>query len=65
MHKRFSYNIYFVTFFWRLCNTVQSILPKQNEQSKQNKLELFGDVIGALSLFGLLFFSLIIVGIYQ
>lgn len=56
MLKSFSYNIYY-TYFAR---------PIRNlKQSNQAKLEILGDLIGAVSLFAMLFVGLFFVGLFQ
>lgn len=61
--KSFSHNIYYLYMF-RKC--VLADLTEQTEQTKQNISlirELIGDIIGAISLFAILFLTLILGGI--
>lgn len=62
-HKSFSHNIYYLYMF-RKC--VLADLTEQTEQTKQNISlirELIGDIIGAISLFAILFLALIFGGV--
>lgn len=61
--KSFSHNIYYLYMF-RKC--VLADLTERTEQTKQNISlirELIGDIIGAISLFAILFLTLILGGI--
>ena len=61
--KWFSHNIYYLYMF-RKC--VLADLTEQTEQTKQNISlirELIGDIIGAISLFAILFLALIFGGV--
>ena len=62
MDKQKSYNVYYPRSSSTICNSEQTDQP---EQSDQNILEILGDVIGALSLFGLLFVGLFFAGVYS
>ena len=62
MDKQKSYNVNYPRSSSTICNSEQTDQP---EQSDQNILEILGDVIGALSLFGLLFVGLFFAGIYS
>lgn len=59
MLKTFSYNIYY-TYFARPIRNL-----RQFKQSNQAKLEILGDLIGAVSLFAMLFVGLFFVGLFQ
>lgn len=69
-HKRFSHNIYYLYI------VSKSVFVKQTDQTEQTKQknlndqfnlfkEIAGDIIGAISLFALLFLGLFVVGVYQ
>ena len=62
-----SHNVNIVSFDSQNGNPVQSVLTKLSEQYQQNKqfFEFLGDLIGALSLFALLFVGLFFVGVFQ
>ena len=62
MDKQKSYNVNYPRSSSTICNSEQT---EQPEQSNQNILEILGDVIGAISLFGLLFVGLFFAGVYQ
>ena len=62
MDKKKSYNVNYPRSSSTICNSEQTDQP---EQSDQNILEILGDVIGALSLFGLLFVGLFFAGVYS
>ena len=62
MYKQKSYNVNYPRSSSTICNSEQTDQP---EQSDQNILEILGDVIGALSLFGLLFVGLFFAGVYS
>ena len=62
MYQQKSYNVNYPRSSSTICNSEQTDQP---EQSKQNILEILGDVIGALSLFGLLFVGLFFAGVYS
>ena len=62
MEEKLSYNVNYPRSSSTICNSEQT---EQPEQSNQNILEILGDVVGALSLFGLLFVGLFFAGIYQ
>jgi hypothetical protein len=62
MYKQKSYNVNYPRSSSTICNSEQTDQP---EQSEQNILEILGDVIGALSLFGLLFVGLFFAGVYS
>lgn len=62
MDKQKSYNANYPRSSSTICNSEQTDQP---EQSNQNILEILGDVIGALSLFGLLFVGLFFAGVYS
>jgi len=62
MDKQKSYNVNYPRSSSTICNSEQT---EQPEQSNQNILEILGDVVGALSLFGLLFVGLFFAGIYS
>ena len=62
-----SHNVNIVSLDSQNRNPVQSVLTKLSEQYQQNKqfFEFLGDLIGALSLFALLFIGLFFVGVFQ
>jgi hypothetical protein len=62
MYKQKSHNVNYPRSSSTICNSEQTDQP---EQSEQNILEILGDVIGALSLFGLLFVGLFFAGVYS
>ena len=62
MYEQKSYNENYPRSSSTICNSEQTDQP---EQSNQNILEILGDVIGALSLFGLLFVGLFFAGVYS
>ena len=62
MYKQKSYNVNYLRSSSTICNSEQTDQP---EQSEHNILEILGDVIGALSLFGLLFVGLFFAGVYS
>ena len=62
MDKHKSHNVNYPRSSSTICNSEQTDQP---EQSNQNILEILGDVIGALSLFGLLFVGLFFAGVYS
>ena len=62
MNQQKSYNMNYPRSGSTICNSEQTDQP---EQSEQNILEILGDVIGALSLFGLLFVGLFFAGVYS
>lgn len=62
MHEQKSYNVNYPRSSSTIYNSEQTDQP---EQSNQNILEILGDVIGALSLFGLLFVGLFFAGVYS
>ena len=62
MYQQKSHNVNYLRSGSPICNSEQTDQP---EQSEQNILEILGDVIGALSLFGLLFVGLFFAGVYS
>ena len=62
-----SHNVNIVSLNSQDRKPVQSVLTKLSEQYQQNKqfFEFLGDLIGALSLFALLFVGLFFVGVFQ
>lgn len=62
MYQQKSHNVNYRRSSSTICNSEQTDQP---EQSDQNILEILGDVIGALSLFALLFVGLFFAGVYS
>ena len=62
MYEQKSHNVNYHRSSSTIYNSEQTDQP---EQSNQNILEILGDVIGALSLFGLLFVGLFFAGVYS
>lgn len=62
MYQQKSHNVNYPRSSSTICNSEQTDQP---EQSDHNILEILGDVIGALSLFGLLFVGLFFAGVYS
>jgi len=62
MEEKLSHNVYYPRSSSTICNSEQT---EQPEQSNQNILEILGDVVGAISLFGLLFVGLFFAGVYS
>ena len=62
MYQQKSHNVNYPRSSSTICNSEQTDQP---EQSDQNILEILGDVVGALSLFGLLFVGLFFAGGYS
>ena len=62
MYQQKSHNENYPRSSSTICNSEQTDQP---EQSDQNILEILGDVVGALSLFGLLFVGLFFAGVYS
>lgn len=62
MYQQKSHNVNYPRSSSTICNSEQTDQP---EQSDQNILEILGDVVGALSLFGLLFVGLFFAGVYS
>jgi hypothetical protein len=67
IQKQKSHNVNIVSFNSQDRKPVQSVLTKLSKQYQQNKqfFEFLGDLIGALSLFALLFIGLFFVGVFQ
>ena len=62
MYQQKSHNVNYPRSSSTIYNSEQTDQP---EQSNQNILEILGDVLGALSLFGLLFVGLFFAGVYS
>ena len=62
MYEQKSHNVNYPRSSSTICNSEQTDQP---EQSNQNILEILGDVVGALSLFGLLLVGLFFAGVYS